>query len=73
MSRQDPGAATGQQPRVVVPVDWSHYRKCDVCGAGLGAPCLLLSGRTGSGAAVAVPADWPHGGRPMRSGAVDRG
>lgn len=73
MSRQDPGAATGQQPRAVEPVDWSRYRKCHSCGAELGEPCLLLSGRTGGGAVVEVPADWPHGGRPMRAGAVDRG
>jgi hypothetical protein len=54
-------------------VDWSRYQKCDSCGAGAGAPCLVLSGYVaGQGQAVAMLADRPHGGRKLRK-AVGRG
>ena len=59
MSRQDPGAATGQPT-----TDWSAFRKCPVCFAAIGAPCLSLSG-TASRAR-----DLPHTSRELRTGAA---
>lgn len=50
--------------------DWSRYRQCTVCAAGLGKPCLRLSGFDADGP-VAVVADRPHGGRKQRTGAVN--
>lgn len=51
--------------------DWSRYRQCPVCAAGLGKPCLTLSGVDADGP-VSVVADRPHGGRELRAGAVSR-
>lgn len=58
----DPGAATGQQP-----YEPSRYRKCPVCAAELGDPCLELSGLTERGGPVIVEADRPHNGRKLRA------
>lgn len=48
--------------------DWSRYRKCPVCFAELGEPCLELSGLSATGGPVAAETDRPHGGRPLRAG-----
>lgn len=55
---------------MTAPVDWSRWRKCDACGAGIGEPCLTRSGydnRPGGGV-VAVAAPLPHGCREPRTG-----
>jgi hypothetical protein len=50
-------------------VDWTTYRKCPVCSAETGQPCLSLSGLTPAGP-VAVEAPAPHSSRKPRSTAV---
>lgn len=56
--------------------DWTAYRQCPVCFADLGAPCLVLSGRTVDSAyrivATDVARDRPHTSRELRTGAVNR-
>lgn len=49
--------------------DPARYRQCPVCAAGLGQPCLSLTGYDADGP-VSVPADRPHGGRQLRSAAI---
>lgn len=49
-------------------VDWSRYRKCPVCFAKIGEPCLSQSGLTIGGQA-AIPLDTPHFRRELRAGA----
>ena len=53
-------------------VEWSRWRACDVCKAGLGEPCMSLTGALGDGTAVGVVAPAPHGGRKARTGAGNR-
>lgn len=66
--REHAEASTGVATRaVVVAVDWSRYRSCDACKAGLGEPCLQLSGATADGE-VAIPAARAHGVRQLRTG-----
>lgn len=56
---------------MTAPVDWSRWRKCRVCGAGIGEPCADLTygwvtddiGLTGR-----HPIDHPHHGRKQRTG-----
>lgn len=43
--------------------DWTAWRKCPVCGAGIGQPCKALTGVVVDGRAVdavEVPMDTPH-------------
>lgn len=48
---------------------WEHYRACRVCFAGLGKPCVELSGGVAfESSPVEVDADRPHGGRQLRAG-----
>ena len=51
--------------------DWSRYRKCPVCFAGLGKPCRRRTGFDANGP-ISVPNGRPHGGRELRAGAVSR-
>jgi hypothetical protein len=62
----------GQASWGQVPYEPGRYQKCPACGAGIGEPCLSLSGRNEAGW-VAVPAADPHGQRKLRAGAVSRG
>ncbi len=52
--------------------EWTRWRACPVCFAGLGEPCTSLTGALGDGTSVSVPTSRPHGGRKVRSGAVSR-
>jgi hypothetical protein len=51
----------------VTAVNWAGLRKCPVCFAEIGDPCLSLSGLT-AGAGVAVVAPAPHSSRKPRTG-----
>lgn len=50
--------------------DWDDWRKCQVCGAGTGAPCVARSGRVvyGRTDGVVVKLPQPHTVRVRRSG-----
>lgn len=56
--------------------DWGRFRKCPVCFADIGKPCLILSGRRVDSdyriVATDEPRDRPHTGRELRTGAVSR-
>jgi hypothetical protein len=47
----------------VTAVDWSRYRKCPVCFALLGEPCVQLSGTT-----TILRTDRAHSSRKLRLG-----
>jgi hypothetical protein len=55
-------------------VDWSRWRKCPVCFAAIGAPCMSISGGFSHGhpypvvEPVTVAADRPHSTRKPRTG-----
>ncbi len=48
-------------------VDWSRYRKCPVCAAGLGEPCIERTSFQG-GHHDPIETDRPHTGRQLRTG-----
>lgn len=48
-------------------VEWDRYRKCDMCGAQIGEPCMALSGYNADGS-IKIVADRPHSGRKLRAG-----
>jgi hypothetical protein len=52
--------------------DWTAWQKCPVCPAGLGEPCLSLSGRGPDGTQVRIHAPRPHEGRRPRTRAAKR-
>jgi hypothetical protein len=47
----------------VTAVDWNRYRRCPVCFASLGEPCVQLSGST-----TVLRSDRAHSSRPLRTG-----
>lgn len=51
-----------------LPVDWSRYRKCDVCSSETGEPCLSLRGLLAESGPVEFEAEEPHGTRKLRTG-----
>lgn len=48
-------------------VDWARYRKCRVCFAGTGDPCLRRI-EVRLGVTRHVPAEEPHRSRQLRTG-----
>ena len=49
-------------------VDWNEYQKCSqVCDAGLGKPCLAMSGFVVGVGRIEVVADAPHSPRKLRA------
>jgi hypothetical protein len=54
----------------VTAVDWDRYQQCDVCGRGLGKPCINFAGYVAGaqGGVVEVEADEPHSTRKLRAG-----
>jgi hypothetical protein len=52
----------------VTAVDWSRYRKCPVCIAVLGEPCVSLSGTLSDGSTIRLSPRRPHSGRTERTG-----
>jgi hypothetical protein len=57
----------GLQP---VDVDWSAYQACRICLAGMGEPCVALSGRIAGGRPDGVPVklERAHASRRRRRG-----
>lgn len=56
---------------MTAPVDWSRWRKCDVCGAETGVECMSLTGVVADGretTATYVVNDRPHSRRKPRTG-----
>ena len=49
-------------------VDWGQWQKCSqVCDAGLGKPCLAMSGFVVGVGRIEVVADAPHSPRKLRA------
>lgn len=53
---------------MTAPTDWTRWRKCPVCYAETGQPCMDLTGMRASGKLADQPAARPHGSRKPRTG-----